>query len=201
MQDSSITRNVAIFLFDEVEVLDFAGPFEVFSNAGATSGAKPFNVYTVSEKPGPVAARNQLSVNPRFSFGDCPPSDILVIPGGYGTRPLLKNGPVLDWIRTSADRAELVLSVCSGSLLLAKAGLLDGLAATTHHGAIDELRELAPETRIETEKRFVDNGKVVVSAGVAAGIDMSFHIVERLCGQKTARETADYIEYSWRRES
>ena len=198
MNDSGATRNVAVFVFDDVEVLDFAGPFEVFSVTGHTRDLQPFDVYTVGEKPGEVQARNHLSVTPRFSFGDCPPPDILVIPGGYGTRPLLENKRVLDWIQTCAEDAELVLSVCSGALLLAKLGMLDALGATTHESALDELRALSPTTRVETGERFVDNGKVVTSAGVAAGIDMSFHIVERLMGEKIALETARYIEYDWR---
>lgn len=201
MNDSANPRNVAIFIFDEVEVLDFAGPFEVFSVAGHPRGLHAFNVYTVGEKPGVVNARNQLSVTPRFSFGDCPPPAILVIPGGYGTRPLLENKPVLDWIETCAGEAELVLSVCSGSLLLAKLGLLDGLGATSHQSALDELRALSPSTRIESGLRFVDNGKVVTSAGVAAGIDMSFHVVRRLCGDEIALETARYMEYDWSGEN
>jgi transcriptional regulator GlxA family with amidase domain len=201
MKDSAKPRNVAVFVFDEVEVLDFAGPFEVFSITGHPRGEHPFHVYAVAEKPGPVSARNHLSVSPRFSFDDCPPPDILVIPGGYGTRPLLESGPVLDWIRTCAESAELVLSVCSGALLLARAGLLDGLGATTHQSALGELAEISPTTTIEAGRRFVDNGKVIASAGVAAGIDMSFHVVRRLLGEEVAVEAAEYMEYDWRRES
>jgi transcriptional regulator GlxA family with amidase domain len=195
MNDSRSTRNVAVLVFDEVEVLDFAGPFEVFTITGLRDGPAPFQVYTVAEKLDPVHARNHLTVIPRFSFGEAPPPDILVVPGGYGTRPLLERDAVLDWIRTTADRAELVLSVCTGSLLLAKAGLLEGLGATTHFSAFEELEELAPGTRVERGKRFVDNGKVITSAGVSAGIDMSFHVVGRLLGDETAREAARYMEY------
>lgn len=191
-------KNVAILIFDEVEVLDFCGPFEVFSVAGRRSGQEPFNVYTVAEKAGPVLARNSLSVNPSYTIADCPAPDILLVPGGYGTRREMHNAALVDWIGRSAERAELVLSVCTGALLLAKAGLLEGLSATTHHMAMDLLREVAPRTRVLDSERVVDNGRVVLSAGVAAGIDMSLHVVGRLLGEEQAEETARYMEYDRR---
>lgn len=190
-------RNVAILIFDEVEVLDFCGPFEVFSVTGRRRDQKPFEVYTVAEKAEPVLARNGLSVNPRYTLANCPLSDILIIPGGQGTRREMHNQVVIDWIKERAAQAELVLSVCTGSLLLAKAGLLDGLAATTHHGAMDLLRETAPRTTIQPETRFVDNGRIMTSAGVSAGIDLSFHVIAKLLGEEAARETARQMEYNW----
>lgn len=189
-------KNVAILIFDEVEVLDFCGPFEVFSVAGRRSELTPFHVYTVAQTE-PVLARNNLSVNPAHTLSDCPPPDILLVPGGYGTRREMHNPELIDWIRRRAGEAELVLSVCTGALLLAKAGLLDGLSATTHHGAIDLLRESAPNTTVLPSERIVDNGKVVLSAGVSAGIDMSLYVVGRLLGAGQAEETARYIEYDW----
>lgn len=194
-------RNVAILIFDEVEVLDFCGPFEVFSVTGRQKQPAPFNVYTVAEKPGAVLARNQFSVNPRHTFADCPPPGILIVPGGWGTRREMNNSKVIDWIRVIAPNAELVLSVCTGALLLAKAGLLDGLKATTHRGALDLLRETAPKTAVLDDQRVIDNGKIVVSAGVSAGIDAAFHVVARLLGKEEAAETARYIEYDWRHET
>jgi len=190
-------RNVAILIFDEVEVLDFCGPFEVFSVTGRSRTQKPFEVYTVAEKAEPVMARNGLSVNPRYTLGDCPPSEILLIPGGQGTRREMHNQVLIDWIKERAAGAELVLSVCTGSLLLAKAGLLDGLAATTHHGAMDLMRETAPRTMIQPERRFVDNGRILTSAGVSAGIDLSFHVIAKLLGDEVAKETARQMEYNW----
>ena len=190
-------RNVAILIFDEVEVLDFCGPFEVFSVAGRRSGQEPFNVYTVAQTPGPVNARNKLSVNPAHTLADCPRPDILLVPGGYGTRREMHNEALTGWIRERAEEAELVLSVCTGALLLAKAGLLEGLAATTHHGALDLLREVAPNTAVLASERVVDNGKVIVSAGISAGIDMSLYAVGRLLGVPAAEETARYMEYDW----
>src|SRR5437773_2769710 len=174
------TRNVAILIFDEVEVLDFAGPFEVFSVTGRQKQQTPFNVYTVAEKSGSVLARNQLSVNPRYAFADCPPPDILVVPGGWGTRREMNNAALIDWIKTTAGKVESILSVCTGALLLAKAGLFDGLKATTHHGALDLLRQVAPKTTVLDKQRVIDNGKIIVSAGVSAGIDGAFHVVARL---------------------
>lgn len=189
-------RNVAILIFPEVEVLDFCGPFEVFSVASRFAGPAAFHVFTVAEK-GPVIARNGLSVNPHYSLGDCPAPDVLLVPGGQGTRAEMHNGPLIEWIKTKSQGAELILSVCTGALLLAKAGLLDGLEATTHHCTIDLLRQLAPNTTVHADRRFVDNGRVVCSAGIAAGIDMSLHVVARLAGAEVAVKTAQQMEYPW----
>ena len=191
-------RNVAILVFDEVEVLDFCGPFEVFSVTGRQHQQAPFNVYAVAEKSGAVLARNQLSVNPRYTIADCPPPDVFVVPGGWGVRREMNNPMLIDWIKATAPKAELVLSVCTGALLLAKAGLLDGLKATTHHGALGLLREMAKKTEVLDGQRVIDNGKIIVSAGVSAGIDAAFHAVARLLGKAEAEETARYIEYDWR---
>lgn len=193
-------RNVAIFIFDEVEVLDFCGPFEVFSVTGKRDGLNPFNVYTVAQEKRPILARNELSINPRYTFAECPAPDILLIPGGFGTRREMRNSTVLDWVKRHSQTTELLLSVCTGALVLAKANLLDGLSATTHHGAIGLLCETAPYTKVEPEQRFIDNGKIITSAGISAGIDMSLYVVAKLLGQAQAWETAKYMEYDWRPE-
>lgn len=192
------SKNVAILIFDEVEVLDFCGPFEIFSVCGRRDHSNPFNVYTVAEHSGPISARNQLSVNPGYTISNCPQPHILVIPGGYGTRREMDNPVLINWIQECGDKAELLLSVCTGALLLAKANLLEGLSATTHHGAFDLLEEIAPNTEVERQQRIVDNGKIILSAGVAAGIDMSFYVIAKLLGEETALETANYIEYPWK---
>jgi transcriptional regulator GlxA family with amidase domain len=191
----------AIVIFDEVEVLDFAGPFEVFSVTGRRRKLEPFDVYTVAERKGPVMARNGLSINPRYSFSDAPAPDILVVPGGYGTRREMKNPMMLEWITQVAPQCELVLSVCTGALVLGAAGLLDGREATTHFMAFDELRAVAPQATIREGARLVDNGNLILSAGVSAGIDMSLHVVAKLLGVESARETARYMEYEgvWER--
>ncbi|MFQ3536104.1 MAG: DJ-1/PfpI family protein [Aggregatilineales bacterium] len=192
-------HNVAVLLFDEVEVLDFCGPFEVFSVVDAYNPVRPFNVYTVAERT-PIAARNGLSINPAYLLDDpnCPIPDLIVVPGGRGTRQAMYNERLLEWIRAHAQRAQLTLSVCTGALMLARAGLLEGLSATTHHSALEELRAVAPDTTILPEARVVDNGTVIVSAGISAGIDMALHVVARLHGMEMARQTAAYMEYDWR---
>jgi transcriptional regulator GlxA family with amidase domain len=191
------TRTVVVLLFDDVEVLDFAGPFEVFGVTGKRENATPFSVATVAERAGIVRARNGLAVTPHHLFADCPPADVLVIPGGFGTRREMHNEHVIDWIRDQAANAEVILSVCTGALLLARAGLLAGLDVTTHHGALDLLAQTAPDAVVRGDQRFIDNGRVITSAGVAAGIDASLHIVARLLGEAQARETAAYMEYAW----
>jgi len=191
------TRTVGILIFDEVEVLDFCGPFEVFAVTGRQVSAGAFDVFTIGPTHDAITARNGLSVVPKYALADAPPIDLLLIPGGYGTRPLMHDQPLLDWIGQRATSAELVLSVCTGALLLAKAGLLAGLSATTHHAALDLLCEVAPGTNVRRDVRLVDNGRVITSAGVAAGIDMSFHVVARLLGEDVARAAAEYIEYPW----
>lgn len=193
------TRRVALFVFDEAEVLDVAGPFEVFSVTGRRHGLEPFAVSLVAERPGLVTLRNGFRVEPHTTLAKTPAPDLLIIPGGQGTRREMHNPAVIDWVRRAAPRAELILSVCTGALVLASAGLLDGLEATTHHGAIDLLRSTAPSAQVREGVRFLDNGKVVVSAGISAGIDMSLHVVGRLLGQEMAEETAAYMEYHWDR--
>jgi transcriptional regulator GlxA family with amidase domain len=188
---------VAILIFDDVEVLDFCGPFEVFAVTGARDTEKPFQVYTVAEKAGPVIARNGLSVNPTYTLENCPRSDILIVPGGQGTRREMHNPVLIDWIRQQDQQTELTLSVCTGSLLLAQAGILHDLQATTHWGAMDLLRDIAPHTQVIDNVRYVDNGRVVTSAGISAGIDMSLHIVERLLGPETAAQTARQMQYDY----
>lgn len=188
-------KMVSLLLFDDVEVLDFAGPFEVFSVTNELDDYMLFDVKTVSRTGGNIVARNGLSVNPSCSISEIKSTDILIVPGGAGTRPLLKQYDVIDWIRNIAENAELILSVCTGALLLAKAQLLTGLRATTHHQALDELEALAPDAEIVRAARFVDSGKVITSAGISAGIDMSLYVIEKLYGKEKVDRTADYMEF------
>lgn len=192
--------NLAILIFTDVELLDFCGPYEVFSVANRFVSETPFNVFTIVENAGPVVSHNGLSVNSHYRLADCPKPDILLVPGGRGTRAQLTNSTLVGWIKTVAKNAELVLSVCTGSLLLAKAGLLDGLETTTHHGSLDLLRELAPTASVHSDRRFIDNGRVICSAGISAGIDMSLYIVAKLHGADVAAKTARQMEYNWRPE-
>lgn len=188
-------RTVGILIFDDVEVLDFAGPFEVFGVAGRRDGSDPFDVITVAEKSAPISARNRLVVTPSHSFADCPHLDVLVVPGGYGTRREMHNETVVDFVRQRAGEAEIVLSVCTGALILGRAGLLDGMPATTHHGAVELLKEVAPAADVQGDRRVIDNGRIVVAAGVASGIDAAFHVLTRLLSRAAAEETAHYMEY------
>ena len=196
----SKTRNLAILLFDDAELLDFSGPFEVFAVASRQTEPSAFRVFTVAEKPEAITARDGLSVNPRHTLTDCPKPELLLVPGGMGTRRELNNGPLIDWIARTAAQAELVMSVCTGALLLGKAGLLEGLETTTHHGAYRLLRKIVPTATVHENRRFVDNGKIVTSGGIAAGIDMSLHIVGRLMGPTAAAATAEHMEYTWDQE-
>ena len=193
--------NVGILIFDGVEVLDFAGPFEVFSRTRLVPGldsrrsedSAPFRVFTVGRTRETVHATGDLLIVPHHSFADAPRIDLLVVPGGFGTRSLMNDAATLDWIRTVAASSRKVTSVCSGALLLTKAGLLEGKRATTHWGALDLLESLGGVT-VDRESRVVDDG-VITSAGIASGIDMSFHVVEQLHGRAVADETAHYMEY------
>lgn len=192
-------RNVAILIFPEVEVLDFAGPFEVFAVTNELN-ADTFHTFTVSEAPGSVRARNGLKIVPDFTLENAPAPQLLIVPGGAGTRPLLKKPAVLEWIRQRARRAEIVASVCTGSLVLAQAGLLHNLRATTHHENFADLAALAPNTEVVEDVRFTDNGQVLTAAGISAGIDLSLHLVSRLLGEPAATRTARYMEYHWRND-
>lgn len=195
-------RNVGILIFDNVEVLDFAGPFEVFSRTRLVPGTEsrrsedsaPFRVFTVARTRDPITATGGLVVTPAYGFADAPRIDLLVVPGGFGTRPLLHDEETLGWIRRAAAEARQVTSVCTGALLLAKSGLLEGKRATTHWASLDLLDSLHAGVTVERDLRVVDDG-VITSAGVASGIDMAFYVVETLCGREIADETARYIEY------
>lgn len=187
--------SVGIFLFNEVEVLDFAGPFEVFSITKVHE-EKPFTVYTVSQNGEMITARNGLKVNPDYSIKDLPPVDILIIPGGKGARENeVKNDIIINWIRQQMKEVKLITSVCTGALLLAKAGLLDGLKATTHWASIQTFKKDFPNVEVMENVKFVDEGHIITSAGISAGINMSFHIVKNLLGVEIAQETAKSMEY------
>jgi len=193
---------VGILIFDQVEVLDFAGPYEVFSRtrldpgieSRRTNDSAPFRVLTVAATSEPVVATGGLRVVPDFDFEKAPPIDLLVVPGGFGTRSLLEDRATLDWLRGVIPRAKLVSSVCTGALLLARIGALANRRATTHWGALDLLGQIDPTITVDREARFVTDG-IVTSAGVSAGIDMAFGVVERLHGREVADETARYMDY------
>jgi transcriptional regulator GlxA family with amidase domain len=194
--------NVGVLLFDGVALLDVAGPFEVLTRARLEPGVESrrtednalFDVFTVAKTTEPVNATGGIVLVPRHCFADAPRIDLLLVPGGFGTRPVLQDAETIDWIRRTAASARRTASVCTGALLLARAGLLDGRRATTHWGSFGLLTSLAKDVAVDREARFVDDG-VMTSAGVASGMDLALHIVETLFGRAVADETARYIEY------
>lgn len=178
---------IAFYLQDGVEVLDFAGPMEVFSYAG-------FKVFTVSRKKEPITTQGILKVMPDYSIEDAPPSDILAFFGG-NAGPASQDPAVMAWIKGREADTKYFFSVCTGAFIMGRAGLLDSLSATTFHSSIESLRKALPKTHVLANVRFVDNGKVITTAGISAGIDGALHLVSRLRGQETAKEVAEYMEY------
>ncbi len=195
-------RTVGILVFDDVEVLDFCGPFEVFASASKPGDEdrderRLFSALVIAQEDRIVHCRGNLLVQPHFTIDNHPPLDIVLIPGGYGTRREYENQVILDWIARQNERTELTTSVCTGAFLLAALGLLDGRKATTHWGSFDWMREHHPQVEMLEDVRYVDEGRIVTSAGVSAGIDMALHIVERLHGHEVAADTARGMEYDW----
>ncbi len=196
-------RTVGILIFPDVEILDFCGPFEVFASASLppeTEGGpqkRLFDVFTMAERAEVVTCWGGLLVQPNQTFAEHFPVDVLVVPGGYGTRREQENPVILDWIARQRSSAALTTSVCTGAFLLGAAGLLDGLRATTHWATIDDLRSRHPSTNVLADARVVDEGEIITSAGVSAGIDMALHVVRRLHGDEIARRTARDMEYDW----
>jgi transcriptional regulator GlxA family with amidase domain len=187
--------NVGIFLFDDIELLDFVGPYEVFSVTSELNDDNLFKVFTITQNGREIKSVNGLKVIPDYNFTNHPPIDILVIPGGVGTKTEMPKEGVLNWLRQHYEASQITMSVCSGARLLGKLGLLDNTDATTHHEVIAHIKEIAPLARIKENIRFMDNGKVMTSAGISAGIDLSLHVVEKLCGLETRNKTVVYMEY------
>ncbi|HVS87657.1 MAG TPA: DJ-1/PfpI family protein [Candidatus Acidoferrum sp.] len=190
--------NVGILLFDDVEVLDFAGPFEVFSRTRLTPGAEsrrsedsaPFHVFTVAKTKQSIQSVGNLIVEPHYSFSEAPRIDIVVIPGGWGSRKVMQDPEILGWTQRAEQTARYTSSVCTGALVLARAGgLLAGRRATTHWAAYDLLESLDDGVKVIRDVRVVQDG-IFSSAGVSAGIDMAFALVEEICGHSVADETA-----------
>lgn len=200
---AAYTRNVAIVIYDGVEVLDFAGPAEVFAAAasqGAFGQERAFNVYTVSKTRTPIVSQGFIDVTPDYGIADAPKPDIIVLPGG-GTDNVLDDAEWLAWVKTSAAAADHVLTVCTGAFIAGEIGMLDGLDATTWYAAVPRLAEQFPLARVQPGRRFIDSGKVITTAGVSAGIDGSLHLVARTLGRYVADRTAEYMEYAWSPQS
>ncbi|MBY3621938.1 GNAT family N-acetyltransferase [Acinetobacter sp. CUI P1] len=193
-------KKVAVLVYDQVDALDVTGPFEAF--AVASNWGKDFLVYTVAlESKTPIRTISGLTILPEFASSECPTPDILIVPGGWGARKEMHNEKITDWINETSHRAAFTLSVCTGALLIAKAGLLEGLRATTNMRAMDLLMEAAPASATLIENvRYVDNGRIITSAGVTAGIDAALHLIAKLHGEERAIDTASRLEHDWRRE-
>jgi len=191
----SIVRTIGILLFDDVEELDAVGPWEVLAFWTNEHPEDGWAVTTFSRDGAPVRAAKGLRIVPHHSYASVPALDVLIYPGGQGTRAHLRDAAQLDWVRQQRADVELMTSVCTGSLVYAAAGLLAGRPATTHWAALGLLQELDPSLQPRPDDRFVDDGNVITSAGVSAGIDMALHLVLRLAGGDRAREVRREIQY------
>ena len=199
-----MSRNVGIYIFDEIEVLDLGGPFEVFSTASRMKArlmpdaARPFEVFTIADADRPIRARGGLMVHPGYDLTNHPAIDVLIVPGGVVTAEL-ERPSIIEWMARTAAKAELTASVCTGAFLLGRAGLLRGKTITTHWEDIEDFREVFPDITVRGDQRWIDAGEIVTSAGISAGIDMSLHLVARLEGEELAVRTARQMDYDWRR--
>lgn len=193
--------NIGIYIYDDAEVLDFSGPFEVFSTASRLSDPPGmFNVFLIAQQTHPVTARAGYRVVPHCSIDDHPALDVLIVVGGVHTAELTKP-TVIEWVARTAESTPLVASVCTGAFILAQAGLLSGLDATTHWEDQQALKTTFPDVNVISNQRWVDQGKFVTSGGISAGIDMSLHLVARLTSSALAEKTAHQMEYDWHRNA
>ena len=196
-----MARTVGILIFDEVEVLDFCGPFEVFSvtrnleTPTSNEADKPFIVWLVAERETLVRTRGGMMVQPHYTTANCPHLDMLLVPGGWGTRREVGNRPLIEWIAERDRQTEVTASVCTGAFMLAEAGLLDGRRATTHWQSIERMAHAYPKVTVLPNLRYVDEGRIITSAGISAGIDMSLYLVQKWLGRAVAEQTARSMEY------
>lgn len=193
--------NIGIYIYDEAEVLDFSGPFEVFSTAVRVAEESDlYRVFLVSEVKSMVTARGNYLINPHYGFSNHPPIDVLIVVGGWHIDEMKKQN-VLNWIKEQSDHAKIVASVCTGAFLLAEAGVLTSQKVTTHWEDIPELRSLFPKLEVMENKRWVDEGTIITSGGISAGIDMSLHLVSKLHSLELAEKTARQMEFDWTKGS
>jgi transcriptional regulator GlxA family with amidase domain len=190
------SQTLGIVLYPGFELLDVYGPAEVFGNLTGR-----LKIIMIAQKAGPVASTQGPKTVADFGFDDCPPLDLVLVPGGFGTFAQLNNPTILDWLRKRAETAEITMSVCSGSAILAKAGLLDGRRATSNKQYFQVAVAQGPKVEWIKKARWVDDGNMVTSSGVSAGIDMALHVIERLYGTKVAESIADGTEYQWHRDA
>ena len=190
--ESEAKKKVAVLVFEGAEIIDFSGPWEVFGAAG-------FDVYTVAATKAPVTTSMGMQVIPSYTFADAPAPTVLLVPGG-GIEGAKGSSDTLLWIRQTSARAEQTLSVCNGAFLLAQAGLLDGLSATTTDHQIAKMAAAYPKTKVVSDRRFVDNGKIVTAAGLSSGIDGALHVLDKMLGRGPAEQVALGLEYDWHPE-
>lgn len=188
-EEVASTKKVAILIFNGVEIIDYTGPWEVFGAAG-------FDVFTVAASKDPVTTAMGMTVVPKYTFTDAPRPDVLLVPGG-GVHDPLNSPPTMKWVTDMSALADQTISVCNGAFILAQAGLLDGITATTTNHLIDQLQQEYPKINVVHDQRYVDNGKITTTAGLSAGIDGAFHLVSKLMGNGIAQTTALGLEYKW----
>jgi putative intracellular protease/amidase len=184
-----IRPTVAVLLFDNAEVIDYAGPWEVFGEAD-------YKVFTVAEKSAPINAVFGQKIVSDYTFANSPAADIILVPGG-GVHDAVHNPELIRWVQRNAEKSKQVMSVCTGAFILSKAGLLDGLSATTIAHALDDLQKASPKTKVVHDQRYVDNGKIITTAGLSSGIDGAFHVVAKVSGGGEAQAIALGMEYRW----
>jgi transcriptional regulator GlxA family with amidase domain len=189
--------NVGIYIYDDAEVLDFSGPFEVFSVASRFLGdSEKFNVFLISEKSPTVTARGNYKINSHYTFENVPQTDVLIIVGGVHTEEVKKTA-VIDWIKEQSKNTKIVASVCTGAFLLAEAKIITNHTVTTHWEDIPDLRKDYPTLNVVEDVRWADEGNIITSAGISAGIDMSLHLISRIKGLDLANKTAKQMQFDW----
>lgn len=195
-------KRLGIVVFDDIEVLDFCGPFEVFSVTRLNEELRreqvsPFEIALIAQHEKTIVTTGGMKVIPDVTFSNAPALDILVVPGGWGTRREMHNEVMLDFVRQQAATVETLASVCTGALILGNAGLLNGLRATTHWRSLEMMQQLFPQVTVDTSSHVVSQGKVITSAGISAGIEMALQIVAQYYGESVARSTARHMEYTY----
>ena len=194
-------KNIGIYIYDDAEVLDFSGPFEVFSVASRLLGeTEKFNLFFVSEKNTIIKARGGFCVQTHYTFETCPSIDLLIVVGGDHTEEV-KNANVISWVKDTANKARLVASVCTGAFILAQAKILTSQKVTTHWEDIDDLSKDFPSLNIQRNVRWVEEGNIITSAGISAGIDMSLYLVSKIRSNELALKTAKRMEFDWRKNT
>ncbi|MFI6999814.1 DJ-1/PfpI family protein [Nocardia sp. NPDC050175] len=190
-----MTRTIGLLLFPGVEELDAVGPWEVLAFWTQFYPDDGYTAFTFSMDGGPIKCAKGMTIEAEYSFDTAPRRDVLIFPGGMGTRPMIDDEAMLTWTRAQRATTPLITSVCTGSLVLASAGLLAGRPATTHWKSLDRLAELDPTIEVRTEDRYVDDGDIITSSGISAGIDMALHLVRRLASAERAKEVRRLIQY------